>query len=68
MKEKCQEPSQLGAIALHGGDMCLGGNQQVVKKLRAMYPFKSWKTGEGEFLGKMLKLHEKGEITNRPTA
>ncbi|CAE7637419.1 PCSK5 [Symbiodinium sp. CCMP2592] len=56
-----------GTIALHVDDMVLGGNaefqEHVVNKLKQQYPFKHWKVGAGEFLGKMLRQEPSGEIT-----
>lgn len=55
-----------GVIALHVDDLCMGGNQyfqqHVQAKLREMFPFKHWKTGSGEFLGKWLEQQKDGSI------
>ena len=55
-----------GTIALHVDDLCAGGNKEfennVLKPLREMYPFKHWKVGKGEFLGKMLEQQADGSI------
>ncbi|CAE7879526.1 GIP, partial [Symbiodinium microadriaticum] len=55
-----------GTVALHVDDLCAGGNQEfednVLKPLREMYPFKHWKVGKGEFLGKMLEQQSDGSI------
>ncbi|CAE7519486.1 zdhhc15, partial [Symbiodinium sp. CCMP2456] len=56
-----------GVVSLHVDDLCLGGNkhfhEHVVKPLKDMFPFKHWKVGSGEFLGKQLKQQADGSIT-----
>ncbi|CAE7199062.1 RE1 [Symbiodinium sp. CCMP2592] len=55
-----------GVIALHVDDLCMGGDkhfqQQVQVKLRELFPFKHWKTGKGEFLGKWIEQQPDGSI------
>ena len=55
-----------GVIALHVDDMILGGGEvfrkHVIEQLKGLYPFKHWKEGSGEFLGKVLKQEASGEI------
>ena len=47
-------------------DILFGGSEQfltaIMEPLRAKFPFKHWKVGEGEFLGKKLVQQESGEI------
>ena len=55
-----------GVIALHVDDLCMGGDKHfqthVQEALRQMFPFKHWKTGKGEFLGKWLEQLGDGSI------
>ena len=55
-----------GVVTLHVDDLCMAGNalfeSHVVGPLKEMYPFKHWKVGEGEFLGKYLKQEPDGSI------
>ncbi|CAE7255667.1 RE1 [Symbiodinium sp. CCMP2592] len=55
-----------GIVALHVDDLCVGGNkafeEKVLAPLREMFPFKHWKEGEGQFLGKYLKQEADGGI------
>ncbi|CAE7666546.1 GIP [Symbiodinium sp. CCMP2456] len=55
-----------GVIALHVDDLCTGGNEDfqknVLQPLRSMFPFKHWKVGAGEFLGKQLEQKPDGSI------
>ena len=55
-----------GTIALHVDDLCAGGNNEfqkrVLEPLRNMFPFKHWKQGTGEFLGKTLEQRPDGSI------
>ncbi|CAE7298082.1 GIP [Symbiodinium sp. CCMP2592] len=55
-----------GTIALHVDDLCAGGNEafrrQVLEPLRKMFPFKHWKTGSGDFLGKQLQQQADSSI------
>ncbi|OLQ02761.1 Copia protein [Symbiodinium microadriaticum] len=55
-----------GTIALHVDDLCAGGDvnfqKDVLKPLRNMFPFKHWKTGSGDFLGKKLEQQPDGSI------
>jgi IS30 family transposase len=56
-----------GVIALHVDDMVTGGTKQfcdkILMKLRDKYPFKHWKRGKGEFLGRWLEQNHDGSIT-----
>ena len=51
-----------GIIALHVDDMMLGGAEvfikQVMELVRKKYPFKHFKVGSGEFLGRMVTQQE----------
>ncbi|CAE7563942.1 TY1B-PL [Symbiodinium natans] len=55
-----------GVITLHVDDLCMGGSlkfqQSVQQPLRQMFPFKHWKTQQGEFLGKWLEQQSDGSI------
>ena len=55
-----------GVVALHVDDLCMGGDkhfsEHVQDKLREMFPFKHWKVGKGEFLGKWLEQQSDGSI------
>ena len=55
-----------GKIALHVDDLCAGGDENfeknVLKPLRNTFPFKHWKTGSGDFLGKKLEQQPDGSI------
>ena len=55
-----------GVVSLHVDDLCLGGDkhfhEHVIKPLKEMFPFKHWKVGHGEFLGKQLKQQADGSI------
>ncbi|CAE7239733.1 TY1B-A [Symbiodinium sp. CCMP2592] len=55
-----------GVVSLHVDDLCLGGDkhfhEHVIKPLKEMFPFKHWKVGQGEFLGKQLKQQTDGSI------
>ena len=37
-------------------------HEKVIKELKKLYPFKHWKEGGGEFLGKTLHQEQSGEI------
>ena len=54
----------IGAIALHVDDMLMSGTREfeedVLKKLRATYPFKHWKCGQG---GPYLSSSQKSSTT-----
>ena len=56
-----------GVIALHVDDLCIAGSkyfeEHVIKPLKEMFPFKHWKSGEGQFLGKYLKQQADFSIT-----
>lgn len=53
------DDSQLGGVvALHVDDLVFGGSQKfnvVLQQLRDKFPFKHWKKGNGEFLGRRLQ-------------
>ena len=55
-----------GVVAVHVDDLCLGGDkyfhEHVVKPLKKLFPFKHWKVGSGEFLGKQLQQQADGSI------
>ena len=55
-----------GVVALHVDDLCMGGDnhfrERVQDKLREMFPFKHWKVGKAEFLGKWLEQQNDGSI------
>ncbi|CAE7907146.1 RE1, partial [Symbiodinium necroappetens] len=55
-----------GVVAVHVDDLCLGGDKyfhdNVVKPLKELFPFKHWKVGSGEFLGKQLQQQADGSI------
>ena len=57
---------QLGGImALHVDDIVFGGNQNfsvILDGLRNKFPFKHWKKGSGDFLGRKLKQSDDGSI------
>ena len=48
----------MGILAFHVDDILFGGTeeflQDVMGRLRARFPIKHWKVGQGEFLGKQL--------------
>ncbi|CAE7240458.1 RE1 [Symbiodinium sp. CCMP2592] len=59
---------ELGGIcAVHVDDMVIAGNQKfhdtVLNKLREAYPFKRWRIGKGDFLGRYLEQDENKTIT-----
>ena len=47
-----------GVMAVHVDDLLIGGSNdflsEVVEPLKAKYPFKHWKTGQSDFLGRNL--------------
>ena len=47
-----------GALAVHVDDLLIGGSKdfmdEVIAPLKAKYPFKHWKTGKSDFLGRNL--------------
>ena len=54
---------ELGGIcAVHVDDMVIAGNQKfhetVLSKLKEAYPFKHWRIGKGDFLGRYLEQKE----------
>ena len=55
-----------GALALHVDDMLVGGTlsfmSEIGGKIRKHYPFKHFKRGSGEFLGRRLMQLEDGTI------
>ena len=55
-----------GIMAIQVDDILFGGSEQfitaIMEPLKAKFPFKHWKVGEGEFLGKKLVQQESGEI------
>ena len=55
-----------GTIALHVDDLVAGGTEafqkDVLGPLRQMFPFKHWKVGAGDFLGKKLEQQADGSI------
>lgn len=55
-----------GVIAFHVDGLVIGGSPSFMnekfQKLRARYPFKHVKSGEEDFLGKMLKQDENFSI------
>ena len=57
-----------GIIALHVDDMACGGTnafqENVIEKLRQIYPFKHCKKGQGKFLGRWLEQQEDGSIVS----
>ena len=55
-----------GVVAVHVDDLCLGGDkyfhEHVVRPLKKLFPFKHWKVGSGEFLGKQVQQQADGSI------
>lgn len=55
-----------GVLCLHVDDMLTAGtscfHKDVLDKLRDAFPFKHWKSGQGEFLGRHLKQQNDGSI------
>jgi hypothetical protein len=55
-----------GLLALHVDDFVIGGSEifedEFVSKFKTLYPFKTWKVSEGEFLGKYLKQEKNFDI------
>ena len=51
-----------GLIACHVDDLLIGGTAnfatQVIDPLKKIYPFKHWKFGKSEFLGRTLTQHD----------
>ena len=55
-----------GICAVHVDDMVIAGNQafhdKVLNKLKEAYPFKHWRVGKGDFLGRYLEQDENKAI------
>jgi hypothetical protein len=54
-----QQQRLIGVMACHVDDILCGGRgalfDESIKKLRATFPFRKWKIGEGEFCGSSLR-------------
>ena len=56
-----QDDMLQGVIALHVDDMVISGTDNftnIINALKMKYPFKRWKMGKGEFLGRLLEQQD----------
>ena len=56
-----------GVLGAHVDDTISGGcgdkYDRAIELLKARFPFRKWRIGEGEFLGTFYRQHDNGEIT-----
>ena len=56
-----------GVLGAHVDDTMSGGcgdkYNRAIELLKARFPFRKWRIGEGEFLGTFYRQHDNGEIT-----
>ena len=62
-----EKGEMIGALAIHVDDIIFTGTElfqkKYMQKLKDKYPFKHWKTNQGEFLGRYVQKNKDGSIS-----